>query len=66
MPTIPEFMTAALAHHGEGRLREAESIYQRILDLNPDFARPSTASETCCAIWETSTRPPPATAALWN
>ena len=35
MPTIPEFMTTALAHHRAGRLREAESIYLRALEVDP-------------------------------
>jgi predicted O-linked N-acetylglucosamine transferase (SPINDLY family) len=35
MPTISEFLTAALAHHRAGRLREAESLYLQALDVDP-------------------------------
>ena len=35
MPTIPQALTTAIAHHQAGRLREAEEIYREILAANP-------------------------------
>src|SRR5262249_5303098 len=35
MPAISQLMTAALAHHRAGRLREAESLYRQILEVDP-------------------------------
>ena len=35
-PEIQQSLDLAVQHHTAGRLREAESIYQRVLDANPD------------------------------
>ncbi len=36
MPTIPQALANAIAHHRAGRLREAEEIYRQILAADPD------------------------------
>jgi tetratricopeptide (TPR) repeat protein len=38
MPTIPEALSTALAHHRAGRLQDAEQIYRQILAANPNEA----------------------------
>ncbi len=38
MVSIPEAFAIALEHHRAGRLREAETIFRRILDVAPDHA----------------------------
>src|SRR3989442_12504623 len=37
MPTVAEAFTLALQHHQAGNLRQAEQLYQQILQVRPDY-----------------------------
>ena len=48
MATVQEMLTEAKAHHGAGRLHEALSLYQRVLQADPACAEGYSLQAAVC------------------